>query len=76
MFIALKINVGPNVLLNPLKLGFVTPFFKIVAFNFCQSIHWAFVCSNCILHIVNNNRRYFVVDWVIDMANHSHLEHI
>jgi hypothetical protein len=57
--------------MNPLKLGFVTPFFKIVAFSFCQNIHWApmYVLR---LHIANKNRHYFTIDWFIDVASHSH----
>jgi len=40
--------------MNSLKLGFVTPFFKIVAFNFCQNIHWASMSLDYISQIVIN----------------------
>jgi hypothetical protein len=40
--------------MNPLKLGFVTPFFKIVALNFCQNIHWAFMSLDYISQITIN----------------------
>jgi hypothetical protein len=37
--------------MKPLKFGLVTPFFKTMAFNFFQSIHWASGSFNYISQI-------------------------
>jgi hypothetical protein len=37
--------------MKPLKFGLVTPFFKTMAFNFLQSIHWALMSFNYISQI-------------------------